>query len=59
MTADMKTYYEVIVGHLIHVTHAAINVRKKNLDVDIIAPGHGLMVPDAKKYIEQGVLMML
>ncbi|MEE9594180.1 MAG: FprA family A-type flavoprotein [Candidatus Hydrothermarchaeales archaeon] len=59
MTEDMKTYNEVKFGHLINVTHASINVRKKNLDVDIIAPGHGLMVPDAKKYIEKGILMML
>jgi len=59
LTEDMKVYNEVKFGHLINVTQAAINVRKKNLDVDVIAPGHGLMIPDAKKYIEKGVLMML
>lgn len=59
LTEDMKTYNKVKFGHLINITHAAINVRKANLDVDIIAPGHGLMMRDAEKYIEKAVLMML
>jgi flavorubredoxin len=59
MTEDMRHYNEVKFGHRINVTHAAINVRKMKLDVEIIAPGHGLMLRDAQGYIEKAVLMML
>ncbi len=59
LTQDMKFYNEVKFGYLINLTHAAINVRKKKLAVDIICPGHGMMLRGADKYIEKAVLMML
>ncbi len=59
LTEDMKYYNQTKFGHLINITHAAINVRKAKLDVDIIAPGHGLMLRDAEKYLEKAILMML
>ncbi len=56
---QMKFYNEIKFGHRINVATGAINVRKKNLDVEIICPGHGSMVRDAAKYIEKAILMML